>query len=79
MTYERIVAEIIEKLELFKMELPFPPIERDRFVVLVPENEYKTLIKGSGLVDFEPIGGNLTIYGVKIRKTKESKIIVGVE
>lgn len=82
MTYESIVAEIIGKLELFKMELrplPFPPIERGRFVVLVPENEYKTLIKGSGLIDFEPIGGELTIYGVRIRKTKESKIIVGVE
>ena len=79
MTYESIVAEIIGKLELFKMELPFPSIERDRFVVLVPESEYKTLIKGSGLIGFEPIGGNLTIYGVKIRKTKESKIIVGVE
>ena len=79
MTYESIVAEIIEKLELFKMELPFPPIERDRFVVLVPENEYKTLIKGSSIIDLEPIGGNLTIYGVKIRKTKEVKIIVGVE
>lgn len=76
MTYENIVEEIIGKLGLFKRGLPFPPIERDRFVVLVPESEYKTLIKGIGL---EPIGGNLTIYGVKIRKTKEAKIIVGVE
>lgn len=79
MTYEDIVAEIIEKLQLFKLELPFPPIEQEKFVVLVPESEYKTLIKGSGLIDLEPIGGGLTIYGVKIRKTKEVKIIVGVE
>ena len=79
MTYEDIVAEIIEKLQLFKLELPFPPIESEKFVVLVPESEYKTLVKGSGLIDLEPIGGGLTIYDVKIRKTKESKIIVGVE
>lgn len=79
MTYENIVAEIIEKLQLFKLEQPFPPIEHEKFVVLVPESEYKTLIKGSGLIDLEPIGGKLTIYDVKIRKTKEAKIIVGVE
>lgn len=79
MTYEDIVAEIIEKLQLFKLELPSPPIEQEKFVVLVPESEYKTLVKGSGLIDLEPIGGGLTIYGVRIRKTKEQKIIVGVE
>lgn len=79
MSYEEIATEIMEKIDYFDMALPFPPYERERFVVLVPESEYKTLIKGSGIIDIETLNGELTVYGIKVRKSKEQKIIVGVE
>lgn len=78
MDYKSIMGEIWEKLCRFNLDHPYTPFKREDLIVLIPEAYYHTLLSGCGF-GLDVLGGCFTIYGIKCRKSKENKIIIGVE
>lgn len=78
MSNKKVLQEILEKLSMFRLGNASTLIRPDDLIILIPETDYNTFLRG--YADFMDItGAEITCYGIKCRKTKENKIIVGVE
>jgi len=78
MSNKKVLEEIFEKFSMFRLGDPATLILPGDLVILIPETDYKTFL--CGYADFIDItGAEITCYGIRCRKSKENKIIIGVE
>ena len=78
MSNKKVIQEMLEKLSLFRLNDKNTIIRPDDLVILIPENDYNTFLRGYS--DFMDIANaDITFYGIRCRKTKEKNIIVGIE
>ena len=78
MSNKKVLTDIMDILALFRLGDKNNMIRLDDLVILIPESDYKTFLRGySDFINVDK--AEITFYGIRCRKTKESKIIIGVE
>lgn len=78
MNSREIVQYIMELLSLFRLSDKGNLFNTKDLVILIPEGDFVTLMKG--YADYINIAeAEITFQGIRCRRTKENKIIVGVE
>lgn len=78
MNSKEIAQDIMERLALFRLSEKGNLFNKNDLVILIPERDFITLMKG--YADYINIAeAEITFQGIRCRRTKENKIIVGVE
>lgn len=78
MNSREIAQYIMELLSLFRLSDKGNLFNTKDLVILIPEGDFITLMKG--YADYINIAeAEITFQGIRCRRTKENKIIVGVE